>query len=754
MSELLFEIGVEDLPAAYVEMGRTFLQQGVSEALDTLRLPHGEVQAFGTPRRLVVLVRDVVGTQQDWQEDLQGPRVETAWEAPGRLSCAGQGFLRSTGLQEQDLFTKQTPKGEVVAVRKTHKGKPAQELLPKALGTLMGRIPFAKTMQWDDSGARFARPVRWLLCLLHGQVLPMTFGHVQSGSSTRGQRFPLRELAATESDKSNCSEKMQWPNQQISVVGIDHYERVLRENSVMLNGNERCRVIATELERLAQEVGGQLLRDDELLNLVANIVEWPWPIRGEFNKRFLEIPRDILLCEMRTHQKCFAIVDNQGTLLPFFIAVCGTKPQNNHEAAAGNRRVLTARFEDGAFYFAQDCRKSLHQHAQALTGMGFAKGLGSMADKAARIQQLADILTQTLGLPEALRQSVHRAARLCKADLATGVVGEFPQLQGVMGGIYAQRDGEKEEVAQGIAQYYHPRFATDTLPESEVGAIVGLADRLDTLVGVLATLKPPAGNRDPFALRRAAVAVCRLMVHRGYRLSLRTLLPQAAQLYAEQIKDTPEQVATKVIQFLRGRLGGCAHCLDLLSAVSVNSKHSERTQDVTSKLPQGALIEAVAQAGCDDLLDVWVRVSVINRWREQDIKGFDAVTAAFKRVANLLSKILTQEISALSNKSIDFTKHLTHAAEQNLLTDVQQLHTWLQQQDAARLPQEQLVQHYEQLLAQVVAVKPKLDALFDAVMVMDPNPELRQARLWLLGRLQQSLAGIADFKRLAGVRES
>ncbi|MEM7402818.1 MAG: glycine--tRNA ligase subunit beta [Myxococcota bacterium] len=733
MPDLLFEIGVEDLPARFVGVAQQFLQQQIPKQLSQLRLQHGAAQVQATPRRLVSIVRDVAAVQSDQQEMLLGPAQAIAWEAGDtadtrKLSKAGLGFLRNAAAQQSDLITQQTAKGPVIAVRKLHKGQAACAVLPAALQQLMTQIPFAKTMRWESSQARFGRPVRWIVCMLDKQVLPLQFADVHSGNCTYAHRF--------------------LSPQPLQISSVQQYQEALKQGHVMLDTQQRKRTIVQQCQQLAQQVNGRLHEDEELLDTVSQLLEWPWVVLGQFDPDFLQIPHAILLCEMQQHQKCFAVVDSQGELLPYFLVVCGTQPTDVQQAANGNEKVIAARFADGAFYYKKDCRSSLQQHSQQLRKQVFARNLGSMQDKLQRMVALSHWLCQQLQLSADQCKQVQRVAQLCKADLATGVVAEFPKLQGVMGSVYAQRDGEDAQVVQGIAQHDWPRFAGDVLPHSEVAAVVGMADRLDTLVGILSKTKTVSGSNDPFGLRRCAIALARVVLARGYRLNLQAALQQALQHYGTLLQTDPQPLLKRAQQFIEDRM-----------AAACNT-HEQTIQP--------ALLQAVfaASESGNDLLDAWARAHILQQWRNHDKTAFDQVAATFKRVSNLLSspqgRAAAQVVSS-NNQANQSSQLCTTAAatakdaedtenpEKKLLLQLQQLQQWLAQQESHRLNKDELVTHYEQLLQRVVQIKPTVDQFFDAVMVLHKDPQVRQVRVALLIQLQQPLSQLADFHRLASL---
>lgn len=541
---LILEIGCEELPASAIQVATEFLPRQLTEDLKAARLNFKAIESFGTPRRLLLLVQDLSATQADLDTEVLGPKIEIAFNAQGELTPAGLGFLRARHIDPKNAYQKAGEKGSVLAAKLHEKGRPAVEVLSELLPKIILQIPFAKTMRWEKSKTRFARPIRWLLCLADNQVVPFKIADITSSNKTCGHRFLSPEFHE---------------------VTQETYFDFLGKNHVIFDREKRKVMILEQAHKLAKSVGGHLNEDPALLDTVANLVEYPWPILGSFDADYLKIPQEILICEMREHQKYFSILDAQQNLMPYFVIVAGSEPVAEKQLATGNARVLKARFEDGSFYYHEDLAKKLDDFVteppQKL--IDWALKLGSGAN-------------------------LERAAYLCKADLNTGVVGQFPELQGIMGAIYAKKDGEHPEVVTAIREHYWPKFSGDKMPSTQIGAILGLADRLYTLT----SHKLPKGSADPYGLRRAAIGLTRIILEHGFRLNLKELIP-----------------SEEVLDFVMTRARGV-----------FLEKHPV------------LVVEATQVAAQHDLCAWQARIAALEAF------DYAAVSAVFKRVSNIVSK--------------------------------------------------------------------------------------------------------------------
>jgi glycyl-tRNA synthetase beta chain len=712
MNELLLEIGCEELPGGFVDPALAFLENELPKLCAEHRLDCSDVVVDGTPRRLVVTAQ-ISARQRDLVEEITGPLWTVAFTDDGTPTPAGEGFFKKNGLDPSKAKKVEGKKGAVVGVTKTEAGRAAAEVLPGLLEGLIARIPFKKTMRWGDrhvtNGQVFGRPVQWLLALFGGKTLAIRFADVTSGNTTRGHRYHA-------------------PG-EVVVKNAGEYRRALEKGQVMLSRKARAEHIVAEANRLASAVGGRLVHDEALIELVKNLVEKPWPILGRFDEAFLQVPRELLISEAREHQKYFMVTDDNGNLKPCFVVVTGADAKDKASLAAGTARVLRARFEDGAFYFRTDRERSLASRAGDLDNLVFHKELGHYGDKTRRIvavgTALTDAVAETLRAvnrePVAVGAEVTRAATLCKADLVSGVVNEFPELQGIMGRYYALADGESADVAFAIEDHYAPRHAGAALPRSHVAAIVGIADRLDTIVGILGIGKAPSGSADPFALRRAAIAILTIAIERGYTFSLRGVVDAAIAAWRQQgrLAKADAGLAQQVVDFIAGRLKG----------VLVDKAAAAGFSDV------GDVVDAAlaARGGLDDLPDVWRRVQAVAAMRQEDVAGFAALAATFKRVGNIVKKARDEK------QHFSATVPAEEALELPAERELAQAATTLVATDS-----------HAETLRQVAALRPAVDRFFNDVMVMVEDPPLRQARLSLLAAIEGRLVDVADFTRLQG----
>ena len=496
-NDFLLELGSEEIPTSFIKPALDFLEQQIAEGLRAAGLGHGEIRQFGTPRRLAILIKSVRSSGATRQREAVGPPLRIARDAEGNWAPAALKFAEGLGISVDLLKTVQTSKGEYVGAEVIEKGQLAEEILPGLLNKLVHGIPFKKSMRWGDVEQSYPRPLHWIVALWGSEVIPVTFADVQSSRDTFGHRFlsPGR----------------------ISLSAPSEWEPALKKNHVIPSIEERKALLRQKLELAARGNDAHLLVDDALEEQVVQLVELPCPVVGTFDVRHLDLPPEVLIQEMKGHQRYFSLVDRQGTLLPRFIAVSNTPVRDEELSVRGYQRVLRARLADGRFFFDQDRKSKLVECVPKLSKVVFQQKLGTYAEKIARISQLSEHLTEQAAPSKNILENVRRAALLCKADLVTGMVGEFPELQGVMGREYARASGEPEDVAVALDEHYWPRFSGDRTPQSDVGALIGLADRFDTLCGIFGIGKAPTGAADPFGLRRACLSIIHISLAKGYR---------------------------------------------------------------------------------------------------------------------------------------------------------------------------------------------------------------------------------------------
>ncbi len=693
MSEaLLFEIGTEELPAGEVEPAVEQLRTLVLAGLDGARLGHGAARTHATPRRLAVLVEAVAERSPDATRQALGPPVKAAFASDGSPTKAATKFAEAQGATLAALRRVQTPRGEYLAVEVTEPGRQASALLPAVLGAAVHGIEFKKRMRWGDVEQSFARPVQWLLAL-HGQeVVPVVFADVKSGRMTFGHRFlsPGPHPVAHPRDYPGLLERAQ----------------VLAEVAVR---KERIRSEASEAARRA---GGRIREDEALLDQVTELVEWPTALLGSFEERHLDLPPEVLIQEMTSHQRYFPVLAADGRLLPRFVAISNTPVRDPALSLRGYERVLRSRLTDGRFFFDEDRKISLAARVPALERVVWQGKLGTYAEKVGRIRQLAAALTRAVGRPELLAV-VDRAALLAKADLTTGMVGEFPELQGVMGREYALASGEPPAVAQAIADHYLPRGASDPVPAHDPGALVGMADRLDTLAGLFALGKPPTASTDPFGLRRACLGVVHLVLGRGYRLSLGEAVDQALEgvgrklgLGAAPLAEARQQL----LEFFRGRL-----------------------RALWADRARADVVEAVLAAGFDDLRLARARLDAFAQ--VVGAPDFTELAMAFRRVVNIVEK-QGRDVPPEPADPRLFQEPTETALAQAARRASEAVRRALAAEDAPAA------------LAAARALKAPVDAFFEKVLVMTDDRPLRENRVRLLREVAQVFAPLADLSRI------
>jgi len=690
MADLLFEIGAEEIPAGFVPGALLQLERDLAAALEAARLPHGEVKAVGTPRRLAVWARDVAPKQADARSEALGPPVAHAFDAAGNPTPAALGFAKSQGVEVAKLTRVETPKGVRLAFTRVEKGKRAEQVLPAILEKLVSTLRFKKAMRSRFDEATFARPVRWMVALFGGKSLRVRHGEVASGKVTFGHRF----LAP----------------RAIPLQGTpDDYLAKLRKAHVIADPAERRAAVVAEISRAAKKAGGAVRPDEDLLEQVTFLVEEPTAIAGSFEASNLELPAEVVISEMRNHQRYFAVTEAKGKLKNRFVAVSGTRVRNPALARHGYERVLRARLADARFFFEEDKKRRLRDRIEDLSRRTYQARLGTELDRVHRIGAVASALARAVG-QEALLPDVLEVSRLCKTDLTTGMVGEFPELQGIMGGHYARLEGLRPEVAVAIEDHYRPVGASEEMPRNDLGALVGLADRLHALVGILGVGEKATGAADPFGLRRAAIGILRILLARGYHLSLAGAVEATLDsLSGVKLAADRAVVAEQVLDFVRGRL-----------------------RALLSEGRDADLVEAVLAAGFDDAVDAKKRLEALALVKARP--DFVPLAVAFKRVANIREK--AGESGAVS---LD-PGLLREPAESQLASELERVEGEARESRRAR--------DWGAVLRAVASLKPSVDRFFDEVLVMAEDPALRANRLALMKKVSDLFADIADFRKI------
>jgi len=683
---LLVEIGTEELPPKALARLADAFRDGLGAGLDKAGLGHGALRALCSPRRLAVTVEALQTAQPDRIDERRGPALDAAFDAAGQPTKAALGFARSCGKRVDELEHLETDKGAWLVARSALPGQPAAALLPALVEAALAGLPIPRRMRWGAREEEFVRPVHWVVLLLDTAVVPGRVLGLDTGRTTRGHRF-------------HCPEPL-------ALDHADNYVDLLRERGrVLVDFAERRAAIRAQVEALAAEVGGRAAIDDALLDEVTALVEWPVALAGTFEARYLEVPAEALISTMQGNQKYFPVVAADGALLPHFITVSNIDSRHPETVRRGNERVIRPRFADAEFFWNQDRKQALTDLEPRLKQVVFQEQLGSLHDRAQRIAALAAAISErTDGDPAEARL----AGRLAKCDLLTDMVGEFPELQGIMGRYYAGHDGLPDAVAVALEEQYRPRFAGDALPQTAIGRAVALADKLDLLVGIFGIGQRPTGDRDPYALRRAALGVLRILLEGGLELDLVELLELARAGYGARL--TAADVTEQVFQFLLDRLRG--HYLDAGLAPD--------------------LFEAVAALRPTRPLDFDRRIRAVAAFR--DLPEAASLAAANKRVHNILRQAETE---ATGTPDLD---RLQEPAER-ALAEALASHAAAVEPDLAR-------GDYHAALTELAGLRPAVDRFFDQVMVMADDPAVRANRLALLGQMAALFLRVADLSRL------
>jgi len=685
--DLLLEIGVEEIPSAYMKPALENLHSLAAKSLEENRLSYKDIQTMGTPRRLVLLISSLAERQDDAVLQNRGPRKSAAFDQSGNPTKAGLGFARSQGLDISQLSTIEVDGVEYLAAVRREEGKSAQEILPELLKGIIQALPFPRSMRWGYYQTRFARPIRWLLCLLDEEVLPLTIENIQSSRITYGHRFLSKG--------------------SLTVKDVKDYFAQLENHYVILDHNRRSQMIWQQIEQVAAAAGGKPMENADLLEEVNFLVEYPTAFFGAFSPAYLDVPPEVLTTSMIEHQRYFPVFNQDGRLLPGFIGVRNGTDFDLETVIAGNQRVLKARLEDALFFWREDTKKPIQDFVPGLANVMFHERLGSVLDKVVRLQALAEFCGSEAGLSTA--KKLNRAAYLCKADLLSSMVYEFPELQGVMGRYYAMLSQEDQEVAAAIFEHYLPRFAGDQLPSTETGIAVSLAEKIDNLVGFFALNIKPTGSQDPYALRRQAIGLVNIVIEAGLKLSLNRLIERAYEGFKSfQLEISCEQTTADLMDFIRQRMRGVL----LEKGFSYD------------------VIDTVLSEPNPDLYDAWLRVNIIQSSKGEEY--FNDLMVVFNRANNLSRKADPNVVCDYANLVDDSEKAL-HQAIQGLSGEF-----------AAAMAKAQ----YQQAMQLIAGLRPAVDRFFEAVMVMVDDDKLRQARLGLLGEIATMCKIVGDFTKI------
>jgi len=682
---LLIELGTEELPPKSLKKLATTFYQQVKQQLDSADLSYKDINWFATPRRMAVKVTELVAQQADKEIEKRGPAINVAFDQDGNPSKAALGWARSNGITIEQAQILKTDKGEWLLHKATVQGKKVAQLIPDMVNFALNKLPIPKPMRWGSERIQFIRPVHTLTLLYGEEIIAGESLGVSSNNIVMGHRFHHSGL--------------------VTLKHADNYEQALNEAFVIVDYQKRQALIQEQINQAAEQLGGIALVDQELLEEVTSIVEWPVTLVGSFDEDFLQVPAEPLIYSMKDHQKYFPVTDKKGKLLNKFIFVANIESKEPDKVVLGNEKVIRPRLADAEFFFKTDKKQTLESRLQSLESVLFQKQLGTLKAKSERIAMLSEHIAKTINEDALL---AYRAGLLSKTDLMSEMVLEFPQVQGTMGKYYALNDDEHEAVAQALEDQYRPRFSGDALPDGNIGCAVAISDKIDTLVGIFGINQPPKGDKDPFALRRAAIGLIRIIIEKQLNLDLADLVKQSVSFYGDKLSNDNTQ--QQVLEFISGRY-----------------RAFYQEQNVSVDVIQSVLANAATEP-----LDFDKRISAVCHFKE--LAEAETLAAANKRVGNILAKF-KGELYQTFDRGL-----ASETAEQALANTFSSV-----QSNVLPLMVEK---NYQQALTELAQLKQPIDEFFDNVMVMADDEQIKINRLTLLNEIRNSFLAIADISLL------
>ena len=681
---LLLEIGVEELPSRFGQTTLDQIENNLSKLLKEERINFDNIEKYATPRRLTFVIKNLADKATDLEEEVKGPAKKIAVDADGNFTKPALGFMKSKGLDPENVYFKQLGNAEYLFGTIKQEGKHTSEVLKNIVPEAIKNVTFPKAMRWGGKNMRFARPIRWMVALLNNEVLDIDLEGIKSSNITRGHRF--------------LGEK------EFEVNSVEEYFEKLDKNFVVLDQHKRKEMIREQAIEVAKSLGGEVELDEDLLEEITFLVEYPTAFYGEFDEEYVKLPKEVVTTPMKEHQRYFPVLKD-GKLLPNFIAVRNGDSNRIDLVKAGNEKVLRARLADALFFYHEDTKKPFESFVDKLQTVVFQAKLGTVYDKTLRIEKLSQVILNELNMTES-KENTLRAAKLCKADLVTNMVFEFTELQGIMGRDYAQVSGENEEVCQGIFEHYLPRFAGDILPETNTGIALSIADKLDSIAGFFAIGIKPSGSQDPYALRRQALGILSILLDRKLSVNLNNLINAALDNYSN-LEFNKEEVASQIVEFFVERVKNLFKDLGIRYDV----------------------IDAVLNNNLDDISDIHTRALELNRWLQKD--ELVEMLTAFNRVATLAEKATT-----------DIVKEdlLKEDAEIKLYNGFKEI--------KSNVESLLLDKKYNEALDAFATLRPLVDNLFDNVMVMDKDEAIKENRLGLLKQIYSTMLTICDLSKI------
>ena len=681
---LLLEIGVEELPSRFGQTTLDQIENNLSKLLKEERINFDNIEKYATPRRLTFVIKNLADKATDLEEEVKGPAKKIAVDADGNFTKPALGFMKSKGLDPENVYFKQLGNAEYLFGTIKQEGKHTSEVLKNIVPEAIKNVTFPKAMRWGGKNMRFARPIRWMVALLNNEVLDIDLEGIKSSNITRGHRF--------------LGEK------EFEVNSVEEYFEKLDKNFVILDQHKRKEMIREQAIEVAKSLGGEVELDEDLLEEITFLVEYPTAFYGEFDEEYVKLPKEVVTTPMKEHQRYFPVLKD-GKLLPNFIAVRNGDSNRIDLVKAGNEKVLRARLADALFFYHEDTKKPLESFVDKLQTVVFQAKLGTVYDKTLRIEKLSQVILNELNMTES-KENTLRAAKLCKADLVTNMVFEFTELQGIMGRDYAQVSGENEEVCQGIFEHYLPRFAGDILPETNTGIALSIADKLDSIAGFFAIGIKPSGSQDPYALRRQALGILSILLDRKLSVNLNNLINAALDNYSN-LEFNKEEVASQIVEFFVERVKNLFKDLGIRYDV----------------------IDAVLNNNLDDISDIHTRALELNRWLQKD--ELVEMLTAFNRVSTLAEKATTDIVKE---------ELLKEDAEIKLYNGFKEI--------KSNVESLLLDKKYNEALDAFATLRPLVDNLFDNVMVMDKDEAIKENRLGLLKQIYSTMLTICDLSKI------
>ncbi|MFA7533587.1 MAG: glycine--tRNA ligase subunit beta [Tissierellaceae bacterium] len=688
VKKYLLEIGVEELPARFVNDALNQLRSNMINLLDGHRFEYDSIVVYSTPRRLTIIVDGLSDVKESLEEVVKGPAKKIAFDGNENPTKALMGFMKGQGVDISSIYVDEYNGVDYVYAKTVKKVKSLEEVLVKNIPNVIKSINFPKSMKWGGKNIRFARPIRWLVSILDHKVLTFDLEGIVASNITRGHRF--------------------LGDSRIEIRHVDEYVDILKENFVIVDQEERKDIIKYGSERLVKERGGNLQQDEDLLDEVTNIVEYPMPIIGRIKDEYLSLPVDVVITPMKEHLRFFPVLDDKNRLLPYFVTVRNGNRDHIDIVIKGNEKVLGARLEDAKFFYMEDMKQPLSSYVEELDKITFQEKLGTLLDKTKRVQKLGEKIGAYLEVWEETKKNINRAGYLSKADLVTKMVSEFTELQGKMGMEYAKSSGENEIVSLAIYEQYLPRFFDDELPSTTAGTVLSMADKMDTIAGLYAIDIHPTGSQDPFGLRRMALGIINIIIDRKLSLSIRELIENALYIYVDinSLAFDYDKVRDEVIEFFNGRIRSMF--------IDMGIRYD--------------IVDAIIASNIDDIYDMKIRANKLNEWLKKE--GLSEILHAFNRVTNLSEKAITDEVKRdlLTEDEIELYESF-NAIEEKVEASIAK-------------------KEYDKALDFLAILREPIDSFFDKVMVMAEDEKLRNNRLGLLKKIHDTMIQICDLSKI------